>query len=79
MADNIHQTAALDFHTPSAMMDVLRWQELQKDRQQWKKIKQPLKRWLEKNNFDVLVQDCSISIANALEMLQFCTKPSIWF
>ena len=26
---------------------------------------------------DGLVQDCSISIANALEILQSCTKPSI--
>ena len=26
---------------------------------------------------DGLVQDCSISIAWALEILQFCTKPSI--
>ena len=26
-----------------------------------------------------LVQDCSNSIANALELLQSCTKPSIWF
>ena len=26
-----------------------------------------------------LVQDCSISIANAMEILQSCTKPSIWF
>ena len=26
-----------------------------------------------------LVQDCSNSIANALELLQFCTKPSICF
>ena len=25
-----------------------------------------------------LVQDCSNSIANALELLQSCTKPSIW-
>ena len=25
-----------------------------------------------------LVQDCSNSIANALELLQFCTKPAIW-
>ena len=25
---------------------------------------------------DGLVQDCSISIANALELLQSCTKPS---
>ena len=29
-------------------------------------------------NFDGLVQDCSISIANALEILQSCTKPSIY-
>ena len=29
-------------------------------------------------NIDGLVQDCSISIANALEILQSCTKPSIW-
>ena len=27
---------------------------------------------------DGLVQDCSNSIANALELLQPCTKPSIW-
>ena len=26
-----------------------------------------------------LVQDCSNSIANALELLQSCTKPSLWF
>ena len=26
--------------------------------------------------FDGLVQDCSNSIANALELLQSCTKPS---
>ena len=26
-----------------------------------------------------LVQDCSNSIANALELLQSCTKPSIYF
>ena len=25
-----------------------------------------------------LVQDCSTSIALAMELLQFCTKPSIW-
>ena len=29
--------------------------------------------------FDGLVQDCSISIANALEILQSCIKPSIWW
>ena len=28
---------------------------------------------------DGLVQDCSNSIANALELLQSCTKPSMWF
>ena len=28
---------------------------------------------------DGLVQDCSNSIANALELLQSCTKPSIWW
>ena len=27
---------------------------------------------------DGLAQDCSISIANALEILQSCTKPSIY-
>ena len=27
---------------------------------------------------DGLVQDCSNSIANALELLQSCTKPLIW-
>ena len=32
-----------------------------------------------KEHFDGLVQDCSNSIANALELLQFCTKPSIWY
>ena len=29
------------------------------------------------NNIEGLVQDCSNSIANALELLQSCTKPSI--
>ena len=29
-------------------------------------------------HFDVLVQDCSNSIANALELLQSCTKPSMY-
>ena len=28
-------------------------------------------------HFDALVQDCSNSIANALELLQSCTKPSL--
>ena len=27
---------------------------------------------------DGLVQDCRNSIANALELLQYCAKPSIW-
>ena len=30
------------------------------------------------HHIDGLVQDCSNSIANALELLQSCTKPSIW-
>ena len=30
-------------------------------------------------NIDSLVQDCSHSIANTLELLQFCTEPSIYF
>ena len=29
-------------------------------------------------NIDGLVQDCSNSIANALELRQSCTKPSIY-
>ena len=29
-------------------------------------------------HIDGLVQDCSNSIADALELLQSCTKPSIW-
>ena len=29
-------------------------------------------------DIDGLVQDCSISIGNALEILQFCTKPLIY-
>ena len=31
----------------------------------------------EYNDIDSLVQDCSNSIANALELLQSCTEPSI--
>ena len=31
------------------------------------------------HDIDGLVQDCSNSIANALELLQSCTKPSIWY
>ena len=30
------------------------------------------------DKIDGLLQDCSNSIANALELLQFCTKPSKW-
>ena len=33
----------------------------------------------ELDNVDGLVQDCSNSIANALELLQSCTKPSVCF
>ena len=35
--------------------------------------------WGNRINIDGLVQDCSISIANALEILQSCTRPLIWF
>ena len=31
-----------------------------------------------RNYIDGLVQDCINSIANALELLQSCTKPTIW-
>ena len=34
--------------------------------------------WTYNRNIDGLVQDCRISSANALEILQSCTKPSIW-
>ena len=34
---------------------------------------------LDKDHFDGLVQHCSISIANAPEILQSCSKPSICF
>ena len=38
--------------------------------------------WSDENYYidevDGLVQDCSNSIANALELLQSCTKPSKW-
>ena len=33
--------------------------------------------WI-RQHFDGLVQDCSISITNALEILESCTKPSIY-
>ena len=31
------------------------------------------------SHVDGLVQDCSNSIANALELLQSCAKPSMWW
>ena len=34
--------------------------------------------YFEKKYIDGLVQDCSNSIANAQELLQSCTKPSIY-
>ena len=40
--------------------------------------KQILLQWQDTVYFDGLVQDCSNSIANALELLQSCTKPSIY-
>ena len=33
----------------------------------------------ERHQIDGLVQDCSNSIANALELLQSCIKPSKWW
>ena len=33
---------------------------------------------LQYHQLEGLVQDCSNSIANALELLQSCTEPSIW-
>ena len=45
------------------------------------KLKSKYKVFIEKNAFeyvDDLVQDCSNSIANALELLQSFTKPSMW-
>ena len=38
---------------------------------------QSLKGEYKRERFDNLVQDCSVSIANALEILQSCTKPSV--
>ena len=34
---------------------------------------------IQKNQVDGLVQDCSNSIANAPELLQYCAKPMRWF
>ena len=34
---------------------------------------------IDQNQIDGWVQDCSNSIANALDLLMSCTKPSIWF
>ena len=39
--------------------------------------KQCLSQWEKMLHIDGLVQDCSISSANALEIMQFCTKPLI--
>ena len=43
--------------------------------QQMQKIQ---KLWNGELHINGLVQDCSNSIANALELLQSCTKPLIW-
>ena len=37
-----------------------------------------LTQWRRVIRIDGLVQDCSNSIANALELLQSCTKPSMY-
>ena len=34
---------------------------------------------VEKNHIDGLAQDCNNSIAKALELLQSCTKPFLWY
>ena len=31
------------------------------------------------HHIEDLVQDCTNSIANALELVQSCTKPSVWW
>ena len=41
--------------------------------------KQNLRPWYDWLYIDGLVQDCCNSIANALELLQSCTKPSIYW
>ena len=42
----------------------------------WFELHMFLKNWKFNNNkIDGLVQDCSISIANTLELLEFCFKP----
>ena len=38
----------------------------------------PFSQWQENLQIDSLVQDCSNSSANALQLLQSCTKPSKW-
>ena len=40
--------------------------------------KLPTEQMLTNHHIDGLVQHCSNSIANALELLQSCTKPSMW-
>ena len=47
------------------------WREWVKSHKSWQKAKQYL-------HFEGLIQDCNNSIANAPELLQSCTKPSIW-
>ena len=34
---------------------------------------------VEKNHIDGLAQDCNNSIAKALEFMQSCTKPFLWY
>ena len=51
---------------------ILGWLPLNKYNIHWRLLKKP-------EYIYGLVQDCSNSIANALELLQSCTKPSIYF
>ena len=45
----------------------------------WKCSRNQSLEYVAKLQINGLVQDCSNSIANALELLQSCTEPSIWY
>ena len=44
----------------------------------WCENKHAINKYVSLNDTDSLLHDCSKSIANALELLQSCTKSSIW-
>ena len=52
-------------------------QDTDKSREKW--YSNPYSAEFTRENIDGSVQDCSNSTANALELLQSCTKPSICF